>query len=187
MDKAEILRYLRCSSKTDNKQILDLVDSCIAEAKEVIEPKTIYRIFPCKVNGNEIKIGDYVFTSSRLAGHIDGCDRAVVFGATLGTKCDELLRKYTVTDIARASAFQAVLASYIEEVCDSLEETIKEENPSISMRSRYSPGYFDLDIHEQSKIFEMMDITKRTGITLTDTFMMVPTKSVTAIIGIEKE
>ena len=78
---------------------------------------------------------------------------------------------------------QAVLASKIEEVCDSLEDTLKEQG--LVLRRRYSPGYFDLDISEQKKIFALLDITKRIGLTLSDTCQMIPTKSVTAIIGIE--
>ena len=51
----------------------------------------------------------------------------------------------------------------------------------------HSPGYFDLDIKENKKFFELMDITKRIGLTLTDTYQMVPSKSVTAFIGIEND
>ena len=80
---------------------------------------------------------------------------------------------------------QACLASKIEEVCDHLEEILTADG--MKLRQRYSPGYFDLDIEENRKIFEMLELTKRIGLTLTDTCQMVPTKSVTAIIGIEND
>lgn len=80
---------------------------------------------------------------------------------------------------------QAVLASKIEEVCDDVQNKI-ETDLGVKTRSRYSPGYFDLDIAEQAKIFSLLEITKRCGITLTDTFQMIPTKSVTAFAGIEE-
>ena len=44
----------------------------------------------------------------------------------------------------------------------------------MTLRSRYSPGYFDLDITENKKLFELMDITKRIGLTITGTCQMVP-------------
>lgn len=184
MDKAEILRYMRTNSKTNNEQILDLVDKAMQMTEEASEPKTIYRIFDCQVTENAIIIGDFRFNSKRLAENLKGCRRVVIFGATLGTKCDILIRKSSATDIALAMAVQASAASKIEEVCDSLEEVIKKEH-SVSLRQRYSPGYFDLDITEQKKIFKLLDITKRTGLTLTDTCQMVPSKSVTAFIGID--
>ena len=180
MDKAEILRYMRTNSKTNNEQILDLVDKAMQMTEEASEPKTIYRIFDCQVTENALIIGDFCFNSKRLAENLKGCRRVV----TLGTKCDILIRKSSATDIALAMAVQASAASKIEEVCDSLEEVIKKEH-SVSLRQRYSPGYFDLDITEQKKIFKLLDITKRTGLTLTDTCQMVPSKSVTAFIGID--
>ena len=60
-----------------------------------------------------------------------------------------------------------------------------EKNEGVKTRQRYSPGYFDLDITEQKKIFAMMDITKRCGITLSGTCQMIPTKSVTAFAGFD--
>ena len=82
------------------------------------------------------------------------------------------------------SIFSAAAASKIEEVCDGLEEQIKAEH-SVSLRQRYSPGYFDLDISNQKKVFSLLELTKRIGLMLTDTCEMVPTKSVTAFIGID--
>ena len=80
---------------------------------------------------------------------------------------------------------QACLASKIEEVCDGIEDELKAQG--MTLRMRYSPGYFDLDIKENKKFFELMDITKRIGLTLTDTYQMVPSKSVTAFICIEND
>lgn len=185
MNKAEILRYLRTSSKTDDERLLSLIDDCCAEVNECVKPKTLHRIFDCEVTDDSLIIGDIVFSSKRLAGTIKGCKRVCIFGATLGTECDRLLRTYGATDVTRAMVLQACLASKIEEVCDSLEDNLKAEG--MALRQRYSPGYFDLDINENKKIFEMLELTKRIGLTLTETCQMVPTKSVTAIIGIEND
>lgn len=185
MDKAEILRYMRTNSKTDNDRILSLVDDAMDRIEKSVVPKSIYRIFECNVTDDEVIIEGYHFRSRRFAQNMAGSERVVVFGATLGTECDRLIKIASATDIALAMALQATAASKIEEVCDSLEEAIKREH-NVTLRQRYSPGYFDLDITEQKKVFDLVQITKRIGLTLTDTFEMVPTKSVTAFIGIEK-
>lgn len=185
MNKAEILRYLRTSSKTDDERLLSLIEKCCDEVNACVEPKTLHRIFDCAVTDDSLIIGETVFRSRRLADTIKGCKRVCIFGATLGTECDRLIRTYSATDIAKSMVLQACLASKIEEVCDSLEDTLKAEG--MHLRQRYSPGYFDLDITENKKVFELLDLTKRIGLTLTDTCQMVPTKSVTAIIGIEND
>lgn len=185
MNRAEILRYLRTSSKTEDERLLSLIDECCEEVNACVKPKTLHRIFDCEVTADSLIIGDIVFKSKRLADTIKGCRRVCIFGATLGTECDRLLRTYSATDITRSIVLQACLASKIEEVCDHLEDVLIADG--MNLRQRYSPGYFDLDIEENRKIFEMLELTKRIGLTLTDTCQMVPTKSVTAIIGIEND
>lgn len=185
MNRAEILRYLRTSSKTDDERLLRLIDECCLEVNVCVEPKTLHRIFDCEVTDDSLIIGNIVFHSKRLADTVKGCSRVCIFGATLGTECDRLLRTYSRADISKSMVLQACLASKIEEVCDGLEDTLKADG--MSLRQRYSPGYFDLDIKENKEIFDMIELTKRIGITLTDTYQMVPTKSVTAIIGIEND
>ena len=185
MNKAEILRYLRTSSKTDDERLLALIDDCCAEVELCVKPKTLHRIFDCEVLEDRLIAGDKIFVSKRLAENLKGCSRVCIFGATLGTECDRLLRTYSITDIARSMVLQACLASKIEEVCDSLEDGLKARG--LVLRQRYSPGYFDLDILENKKIFELLELNKRIGLTLTDTCQMVPTKSVTAFIGIEND
>ena len=184
MDKAEILRYMRTNSKTDDEQILALVDKAMALIEENAAVKTLYRIFDCTVTEDALIIQDFHFHSVRLAENLKGCSRVVVFGATLGTACDRLIRVNATGNIALAMALQSAAASKIEEVCDRLEESIKEAH-NVTLRQRYSPGYFDLDIAEQKKLFSLIALTKRIGLTLTDTCEMVPTKSVTAFIGID--
>lgn len=183
MNKTEILHYLRTSSKTDDKRLLSLIDECCEELNACVKPKTLHRIFDCRVTQDSVIVGDTVFKSQRLAATVSGCRQVCIFGATLGTECDRLLRTYGKTDITKTAVMQACLASKIEEVCDGLEDILRAQG--MTLRQRYSPGYFDLDITENKKIFEMLELTKRIGLTLTDTCQMVPTKSVTAIIGIE--
>ena len=185
MNRAEILRYLRTSSRTDDARLLELIDECCDEVSRCVAPKTLHRIFDCTVYEGKVVIGEYEFVSKRLAENLKNCKRAVVFGATLGTECDRLLRTYSAVDMTRATVLQACLASKIEEVCDSLEDGLRSQG--FALRQRYSPGYFDLDITENKKIFELIDLTKRIGLSLTDTCQMVPTKSVTAFIGIEDD
>ncbi len=175
---------MRTSSKTDDPQILALVDRAIDIINSSVSPKSLYRIFDCTVTENSLIIGDTEFFSTRLAQNMSGCNRVVMFGATLGTECDRQIKVASTTDVALAMALQATAADKIEEVCDNLEkEIIKEHN--VKLRQRYSPGYFDLDIKEQKKFFSLLELQKRIGLTLTDTYEMLPTKSVTAFIGVD--
>lgn len=183
MNKAEILRYLRTRSTIQDESLLRLIDNLMQEVNNTVKPKSIYRIFPCTVTEDMLIIENFEFKSKRLAENLKGCTKVAVLAATVGTEGDRLLRRYN-SEGAGLAVMQAVLASKIEEICDAVQENIENEN-NVKTRQRYSPGYFDLDISEQKKIFNLLEITKRCGITLTDTCQMIPTKSVTAFAGIE--
>jgi len=185
MNREEVLRYLRTSSETQDEKIIALVETACDKIETVSAPKTLYRIFDCTVNADGVTLGGVEFKSARLAENLKGCKRAVLFGATLGTETDRLIRAAATTDVARAMAYQAAAAAKIEEVCNELEDGICREH-GVTLRQRYSPGYYDLKIEEQKKVFALLELTKRIGLTLTDTCEMLPTKSVTAFIGIEK-
>lgn len=185
MNKKEVLLYLRTNSKTENEQILKLVDEAVDKVEKTAVPKTLYRIFDCKVFDEGVEVEGITFNSKRLAENLQGCKRLVLFGATLGIEIDRLIKISSSTDISKAMAYQAAAATLIEEVCDNLEKQIISEH-GVNLRKRYSPGYFDLDVTEQKKLFRLIEITKRIGLTLTDSCQMVPSKSVTAFIGIEE-
>lgn len=185
MNKTEILRYLRTNSKIQDEALHALIDEEALLAEQTVRPKSIYRIFDCTVTQDRLIIGSTEFKSVRLAENLKGCRRVAVLAATLGTEGDRLLRAFS-SEGARLVIMQAVLTSMIEELCDKVQADIEAEN-GVKTRQRYSPGYFDLDITEQKKVFSLLEITKRCGITLTDTFQMIPTKSVTAFTGIDYE
>lgn len=184
MDKKEILRYMRTKSTADDERLLRLIDSAEAQINAVCRPKSLYRIFDCEARGGVCVIGGFEFESERLAENLSGCKRAALIAATLGVEGDMLLRRSEPSG-AELLVMQAALAAKIEEVCDSVQRLI-EEREGVKTRLRYSPGYFDLDITQQKKLFKMADITKRCGITLSDSCQMIPTKSVTAFAGIEE-
>lgn len=185
MNKTEILHYLRTSSRVNDEQLMRLIDDAMVLVNETVSPKSIYRIFDCEVTDNSLIIGDFEFRSRRLAENLRGCRSVAILAATAGTEGDRLLRAAS-GEGAELAIMQAVLSSKIEEICDSVQKKIEADN-GVKTRQRYSAGYFDLDITEQKKIFQLMEITKRCGISLTVSCQMLPTKSVTAFTGIDYE
>ena len=71
------------------------------------------------------------------------------------------------------------------ELRESIRAELEEEH--LYLRPRFSPGYGDFDICYQEPVVRMLNCAKTIGLTLTDSFMMTPTKSVTAVIGISTQ
>ena len=79
--------------------------------------------------------------------------------------------------------FQSIGAERIETLCDAFCKDISSEL-GVTLKPRFSAGYGDLPLEAQKDIFRVLDCSKKIGLTLNDSLLMSPTKSVTAIVGI---
>lgn len=190
IENKEVLRYLGFRQNAPDEATLRCIDEVESALASVLSPKSIYGEFPLVfLTEREAQIGGKVFESEKLCRHLRSCGRVLVFAATLGTGADGLLRRYAATDSAKTAVAQAVLAAATESYCDEVCANIaaREKEKGWYLRPRFSPGYGDLALTTQKDLFSLLEITKRIGITLTDTCLMLPTKSVTAFIGLTRQ
>lgn len=189
IDRNEVLRYMKvlpekCTQELD-KQICELSD----ELHSLIRPRHVYERYSCDITGTHLSIGSMEIDSRSLSKHLANCSQAVLMAATLGHETDQLLRRLSIMDMGKAVIAQAVSVAMIETYCDQVEAEIITEAQRLGYKTkwRFSPGYGDFSIEHQKDFFCMLNCPKNTGMTLTDTLMMNPVKSVTAIIGLYKE
>lgn len=185
--KKEAMRYLGFGSKGADQKTEQLVHESFAELKILADLKCVSRVFSLAFPGEGVaQIGPITVQSKHLCNNLSGCKEVYIFGATLGTEVDRQIRKYEVTDLSRAVVFQACASAYLEEYCDKIQsdlETLVNEKGSV-IRPRFSPGYGDFSIFHQREILRMLDATKSIGLSMTEGYMLTPSKSVTAVIGI---
>lgn len=177
IDEKETTRYLGFGTKTPDTQTQKL----ILKAKDelVLDCRVCAMETPVSVSedGN-ITFDGFSVASKSLAKNLLGCEKAVVFGATVGAMFDRLLQKAEITSPAYAVVLQAAGTAAIESLCDTFCEELGETRP------RFSPGYGDLPLEAQTDIFKVLDLSKNIGVTLSSSLLMIPTKSVTAIVGL---
>lgn len=186
----EALRYLGYGRNGADEKTQVLIEDCFRELEQCARKKSVYRIFECICSDEEhVKIGELEIQSRHLAKNLKGCHKAVMIAATLGAEVDRELRRLSVTDMAKAVIFQACAASCLEEFLDECQTALKEELlfEECELRPRFSPGYGDTKMELQEDIIRILDTSKRIGLTRTESHMLIPTKSVTAFIGISKE
>lgn len=166
------------------------ISKAIDQLQTQSHPRIVSREYPVTVDGDSITVHtgseDVVFVSSSLGRNLEGCCGVILLAATIGPACDMLVRRASVTSVAGASVYQAAGAAAIESFLDDYNDELKKEYGSkgLCLRPRFSPGYGDLKLEYQKDWFRLLDITKQIGVELTDSLLMVPTKSVTAVIGI---
>ena len=150
-----------------------------AQLFKAAQPRCIYRVLP---------LSQVVLEGFSIVKHLEGCDRAAVMAVTLGTGVDELITRSQVTGMAMAVVIDAGASVLVEQIADFAEAQINEELskkiPGVFTTPRFSPGYGDYPLHCQRGILTLADAPRKIGLTLTRGDMMIPRKSVTALIGL---
>lgn len=176
INKKEILRYAGAKEATD--EIEKLLNSCLDECKDAFEYKTCYMIFDTEICGDELILGDLKIKSKSLCALLENCPQTVLFAATVGLKIDRLILKNSVQNLSRAHLLGAIGTERIESLCDAFCAEFKDAT------RRVSAGYGDLPLEIQPDIFALLDCNRKIGLSLNDSLVMTPTKSVTAIFGL---
>ncbi len=187
IDPQEAARYLSYRGHQPDEAVCQLIKSCIGEVNEAAVPKFISERFPLIFEeAAGFQAASLHFNSRSLQRNLAGCTEVILFAATLGIAVDTLIRRTVLMDAAKGLVMQAVAAAAVEAVCDEENDRLRRqiEAEGLYLRPRFSPGYGDLSLDCQQDFLRVLQAQKRIGLTLTDSGLMVPIKSVTALIGI---
>ena len=187
----EVQRYMGYHGIVDiAPEMQEKINKAIEHLGTQSHPRVISKEYRITVTEKTVTLHaeneDVTFESEGLVRNLTGCCGAILLAATVGPACDMLVRRASITSAADAAVYQAAGAAAIEAFLDDYNDKLKAsyEARGLFLRPRFSPGYGDLKLEHQKDWFRLLDITKQIGIELTDSLLMVPTKSVTAIIGI---
>lgn len=186
----EALRYMGYKKKDilDDSDTLNSTIKLMSELESFVRPKYTYKAFDITVDVENKTIGfpSFQVVSKNLSRNLKDCRRAVIFAATLSTQADLLIRRYAKSSITKSVIINACGSALIEQFCDDSQEAIQKEIGGY-FRPRFSPGYGDFDLKHQSDITAVLESQKMIGLTLTDTLILMPEKSVTAVMGISSK
>ena len=192
VNKKEVLRYLGYRGAEADEKVSSLTKELLDLFSANVVPKSVYGVWDCRLDSSAalsaVSLGGMTVNSKNLCEHLKNCRHAVLLAATLGTEADTLLRRLSVQDMEKALIAQAVCAAMIEAYCDSIESEISKgkELDGLHPTARFSPGYGDFNITHQKDILSLLSCS-RIGLTLTDGYMLIPSKSVTAVIGFSRD
>ena len=181
----EALRYMGCPPEKADPATRTLAQSCADELLPVLRPRWAYRVFDASEEEGGVRLScGLMLPGEDLKVHLAGCDRAVLFCATLGAGADGLIRRWESSDMARALALDCCAAAAVEQVCDQIEGEFQGMFPGCHFPFRFSPGYGDLPITLQNQLLDLLDAPRRVGLTASASHILIPRKSVTAILGV---
>ena len=178
LNRNEAVRYLGGAGIRLNYRMDVLMDECEKAVLEKASPKYLYveKNLPCP----------QIMGGKDIESHLNGCEKAIVMCATVGSEVDKLIRISQISDMARAVVMDSLASVAVEQVCNAFDKIIAEKYSDYNMTFRFSPGYGDYPIELQKIILQMLDAPKKIGLCTNDNFLLTPTKSVTAVLGLSK-
>ena len=177
MNLRETFRYLGYHGQEPDEAAKNLAVICWKELEQAATPRSFYREYPLEFTGDTgIVTPVFETQSANLRKNLKDCEKLLVFAATLGAGVDHLIQRYTKIQMSKAVILQAAAAAMLEDYCDEVNEQIR--------RDYESRGYGDFPLSCQPQLLGCLEAGKRIGITLTDSYLMAPSKSVTAVIGV---
>ena len=191
IDPHEVLRYLGYKKDLVTAEDLAQVEGFLPEARTAMKPAACWGRFDVELlPGDVIRFPYGEVKSADLARNLRGgtstCTEIFIFAATIGLDYDRLVQRARISSMAKASFLNAIGAAAVENVCDQLNEELRQlaAGESKTLRPRYSAGYGDFTLENQRGIFDLLTPSKYIGLTLKDNLIMVPEKSVTAVVGV---
>ena len=190
INQREVLKYLGYKGgKVDGKLLAD-VDKISEEVISCAKPRVTYKVFDIDIRDGFSLTGTvFVPGGSQVQQLLEDSSRCVVFGATLGIDIDRKIESCQVMDMYRALIMDCCASSAIEGVCDSFCESLQGRLTGSDrfLTDRFSPGYGDMPFSQQKDICNLLQTEKTIGVNLSSTGIMIPRKSVTALLGISDQ
>lgn len=183
-DEPEILRYIGYSGQKLDENLKVRIGNIIDRLNRAADPKLTAVVYTCGTDGSWPDALTFL-TGEDIKRHLAGCGEILLMGATIGAGVDRAIHIEEVKDAVNALIMDSAGSTLIEAVCDSFEASLRSRAAKQSkfLTTRFSPGYGDLPLAVQNRFGELIE-ARRIGLTITPEHIMVPRKSVTAIIGI---
>lgn len=181
-DKREACRYMGYRGEVKSEALEEIYGECLELFKKEVDYKAVYREVPVSLENGIVDFGFCRIENENLYKNMSGCSSAVVFAATAGVGTDRLIMRCSALSAVEAMVCDCIASSAVEVWCDEVNSVAVGDREA---KPRFSPGYGGVSLSYQAAILSFLDAQRKLGITLNDSMMMTPKKSVTAFIGIK--
>lgn len=169
---------------------IELVKKCSEIVCSSAVPYAVYNEFSIGIvesTGEVYVVNEKnILEGQAIAKHLEGCHKCVLMAVTLGPQIDKIIRRAQITDMAKAVALDACASALIEDLCDQINNQIIKEykDHGMGLTTRFSPGYGDLPLASHNVFSNFLEMEKKIGLTQSSEHLLLPRKSITAIMGI---
>ena len=184
-DRSETLRYLGVRGLPD-EQTLALAARGEEEAEKYAKPRFIARRFALEGEPPVLAGEGVALRGQDIARYLRGCSGVYLIAATLGfdaeKRINHLMNTSPALGVATDAACTSALECFLDERCAQLERECGKK-----LKPRFSCGYGDFPLAQQKDMVRLLDTGRKIGVFLSESMMLAPQKSVTAVVGIAEE
>lgn len=183
----EVLHFLGWRGSPLDKEWIETLRAWCERVKREVYPRVIYRRFPLEADGR-LRGTNWAVHGEDVRALLASCEEVVLFAATLGAESERMLLREQAVSAESALLIDAVLSAAIESVCDDVESQLRREAEASGkyLTDRFSPGYGDMPLEQTKGICRVLSVDRNIGLTVSQSGIMIPRKSVTAVMGISK-
>lgn len=186
IDASDVWRSLpRISGMADYTHDLNLM---MSQSASLLTPRFAYCIYDvAEMKEDAIKVGSTVlYCGSEITKALHGSTQTAIIVCTVGNEITLQYNRYQQdSDFVKAYLCDIFANVAIEKVMQIAKETLRKETDSYQLKttSHFCPGNCNWDIKEQSKLLSLLP-ENICPVTLTQSFLMQPMKSLSSIVGI---
>lgn len=197
-DREEICAYAGVRRRTADSDTM--LEKALALCADAFQPRLCYALFPLTEEEPEralptagavekvhrLFLGTHPLPGQALSRHLQNCPKVILFAATVGLTIDRMIQRHFVTEPAIAVWLNAIGSERVEALCRLFCTELKADYAAEGLVpiERFSPGYGDLPLAFQKDIFTLLDCPRKIGVTLNQSLLMSPEKSVSALVGL---
>lgn len=197
LDRDEALRYVGYAGQGMDDDLRARFERLAEACERDLRPACVHAVF--RIDEGRSRRGDsaaepvvalegcaLTLPGRDIAAHLAGACEAALMACTLGAASERELRKHAALSPLDALLYGAAASALVEAAANAAEARIVAEAAERDLRTnfRYSPGYGDLPLSVQPAFLDALDAARRIGLAVTEGNLLVPTKSVTAVVGL---
>lgn len=194
VDRAEMLRYLGYGGQDMEPELANRIERVASDLEHRIVPRGVRQVFAVDATGLDEQDNPcirLVGTTVELQGrdiyrHLKDAQLCALMACTLGMESERTLRTLGSQHPLDAALMDAAASAYVEAAVSQVDKRVRADAQALGLAAnwRFSCGYGDCPLSAQPSIVSALNATRLIGLTTTPTDLLLPSKSVTAMIGL---
>lgn len=185
----EVLRYLGYSGQDLDRDLLERIERLCLTTQESTRANFVWRPFALQDDGDAGRCAPAAalpLPGRDIGRYLADARAVVVLACTLGPSSEIMLRRHALRGTFEQLVVDAALSALVEDACDAAHREVQEwaAGLGLGISDRFSPGYGDFPLDVQQALLNSVDAGKLLGVTASAQGTLIPSKTVTAVIGV---